>query len=57
LESSKIIDLETFVPRGEVDPLYFNSPYYLYPDGQMAVEAIRVIGYKVGSRLLLRLRV
>jgi DNA end-binding protein Ku len=44
LESSKIIDLETFVPRGEVDPVYFNSPYYLYPDGQMAVEAIRVIG-------------
>jgi DNA end-binding protein Ku len=44
LESSKVIDLETFVPRGEVDPVYFNSPYYLYPDGQMAVEAIRVIG-------------
>jgi DNA end-binding protein Ku len=44
LESSKIVDLETFIPRGEVDPVYFNSPYYLYPDGQMAVEAIRVIG-------------
>jgi DNA end-binding protein Ku len=44
LESSKVIDLETFVPRGEVDPVYFNSPYYLYPDGQMAAEAIRVIG-------------
>jgi DNA end-binding protein Ku len=44
LESSKVIDLETFVPRGEVDPVYFSSPYYLYPDGQMAVEAIRVIG-------------
>jgi DNA end-binding protein Ku len=44
LESSKVIDLETFVLRGEVDPVYFNSPYYLYPDGQMAVEAIGVIG-------------
>jgi DNA end-binding protein Ku len=44
LESSKVIDLETFVPRGEVDPVYFNSPYYLYPDGQIAVDAIRVIG-------------
>jgi DNA end-binding protein Ku len=42
--SSKIIDLETFVPRGEVDPVCFNSPYYLYPDGQMSVVAIRVIG-------------
>jgi DNA end-binding protein Ku len=28
LESSKVIDLEMFVPRGEVDPVYFNSPYY-----------------------------
>jgi DNA end-binding protein Ku len=44
LESSKVIDLETFVPRSELDPVYFNSPYYLYPDGQMALEAIRVIG-------------
>jgi DNA end-binding protein Ku len=31
-------------PPAEIDPVYFNSPYYLYPDGQMAVEAIRVIG-------------
>ena len=44
LESSKVIDLEMFVPRGELDPIYFNSPYYLYPDGQMAAEAVRVIG-------------
>lgn len=44
LESSKVIDLERFVPRGEVDPVYFNSSYYLHPDGQMAAEAIRVIG-------------
>ena len=33
-----------FVPRGEIDPVYFNSPYYVYPDGQMAAEAIRIIG-------------
>ena len=44
LESSKVIDLEMFIPRGQVDPVYFNSPYYLYPDGQMAVQAIRLIG-------------
>ena len=49
LESSKVIDLEMFVPRGEADPVYFNSPYYLYPDGQMAVEAIRVIGAAMGE--------
>jgi DNA end-binding protein Ku len=44
LGSSKVIDLEMFVPRGEFDPVYLNTPYYLYPDGQMALEAIRVIG-------------
>jgi DNA end-binding protein Ku len=49
LESSKIIDLEMFVPPGEVDPVYFNSAYYLYPDGQMAAEAVQVIGTAMGE--------
>jgi DNA end-binding protein Ku len=44
VESSKIIDLETFVPRAEVDPVYFSNPYYVYPDGPIAVETLRVIG-------------
>ena len=44
VESSKIIDLETFVPRAEVDPVYFSTPYYVYPDGPIAVETFRVIG-------------
>src|SRR6201981_2411311 len=44
VESSKIIDLETFVPRAEVDPVYFSTPYYVYPDGPSAVETFRVIG-------------
>jgi DNA end-binding protein Ku len=44
VESSKIIDLETFVPRVDVDPVYFSTPYYVYPDGPIAVETFRVIG-------------
>jgi Ku protein len=44
VESSKIIDLESFVSRGEVDPIYFSTPYYIYPDGPIAVETFRVIG-------------
>jgi DNA end-binding protein Ku len=44
VESSKIIDLETFVPRAELDPVYFSTPYYVYPDGSIAVETFRVIG-------------
>ena len=44
VESSEVIDLERFLPRGEIDPVYFNVPYYLYPDGPVAVETVRVIG-------------
>jgi len=44
VESSKVIDLDRFVSRGDVDPVYFDTPYYLYPDGRVAIEALRVIG-------------
>ena len=44
VESSKVIDLETFVPRGDIDLVYFDMPYHLYPDGPTAIEALRVIG-------------
>jgi DNA end-binding protein Ku len=44
VESSKVVDLEKFVAGSDIDPVYFNSPYYLYPDGPIAVEALRVIG-------------
>src|ERR1700746_283426 len=44
VESSKIIALEKFVPSAGIDPVYFDSPYYVYPDGPIAVEALRVIG-------------
>src|ERR1051326_3555368 len=43
VESSHTIDLTTFVPRADVDPLYFNTPYYVYPDGTVAAEAYRTI--------------
>jgi DNA end-binding protein Ku len=41
---SKVIDLEKFVPRGDLDPVYLDTPYYLYPDGPVAEETLRVIG-------------
>jgi DNA end-binding protein Ku len=44
LESSKIIDLEKFVPNRSIHPVYFDSSHYVYPDGPIAVEALRVIG-------------
>ena len=44
IESSKIIDLEKFVPRVDLDPVYIDTPYYLYPDGPVAEKTLRVIG-------------
>jgi DNA end-binding protein Ku len=44
VESSKVIDLDKFVPRNEIDPVYFDTPYYVYPDDPIAVETLRVIG-------------
>ncbi|MCU0894845.1 MAG: Ku protein [Rhodospirillales bacterium] len=43
LESSEIIDIESFVDVDEADPIYFESPYYLAPDGAVAEETFRVI--------------
>src|SRR5437588_7430345 len=44
VESSKVVDLEKFVAGSDINPVYFDSPYYVYPDGPIAVEALRVIG-------------
>jgi non-homologous end joining protein Ku len=37
------------VPRNEIDPVYFDSSYYLHPDGPIAVEALRVIADPDGT--------
>jgi DNA end-binding protein Ku len=43
LESTRTLDIERFVDASEIDRLYWNAPYYLTPDGKMAVEAFGVI--------------
>src|SRR6185437_5180243 len=43
IDSSKTIDLQRFVALDEVDPVYFDTPYYLAPDGRIADETYRVI--------------
>lgn len=43
LESTRMIEIETFVPQDEVDPIYLDSPYYLAPDDRVAEEAFAVI--------------
>ena len=43
IESSKAIVIEKFVDAEKVDPIYFDSPYYVAPDGAVAEETFRVI--------------
>jgi DNA end-binding protein Ku len=50
VESSKVI-LTRFVDRDEVDPVYLDAPYYVYPDGQLAVEAFQIIGQAMAARV------
>lgn len=43
IESTKTLEIETFVPQAEIDPIYLDSPYYLAPDDKVAEEAFAVI--------------
>ena len=42
VKSSRILDLEAFVHRASVDPIYMDAPYYIYPE-KVGLEAYRVI--------------
>jgi DNA end-binding protein Ku len=43
IESTRTIDIDTFVPAEEIDPLYLADPYYLVPDGEVGAQAFAVI--------------
>ena len=43
IESKRIIDIDEFVPRKEIDDLYLNNPYYIVPDGEVGAQAFAVI--------------
>jgi DNA end-binding protein Ku len=43
VESTKVIDIERFVDRPEIDRLFWEEPYYLVPDGKPAQEPFAVI--------------
>jgi Ku protein len=45
IESNHTIDIDSFVPRDEIDRRYLNHPYYIAPDGKAAVDAFAVIRY------------
>ena len=43
IESTKLIEIETFVPAGGGRPDLSRQPYYLAPDDRVAEEAFAVI--------------
>ena len=43
IESKRTIEIDEFVPRKEIDELYFNNPYYIVPDGEVGQQAFAVI--------------
>jgi Ku protein len=43
IESNHTIDIDSFVPRDEIDRRYLNHPYYIAPDGKAGVDAFTVI--------------
>jgi DNA end-binding protein Ku len=43
IESTHTLEIESFVPREEIDDRYIESPYYLAPTDQVGQEAFAVI--------------
>jgi DNA end-binding protein Ku len=43
IESTHTIDIDSFVPRSEIDDRYLNAPYYIVPNDKVGQEAFAVI--------------
>jgi DNA end-binding protein Ku len=43
VESTRTIDIDQFVPKGEIDDLYNIRPYYIAPEGKIGAEAFVTI--------------
>jgi DNA end-binding protein Ku len=43
IESNHTIDIDSFVPKDEIDKRYLDHPYYIVPDGKAALDAFAVI--------------
>ena len=63
IDSSATLNVEKFVPAGAVHPIYFESSYYLVPDGDAGIDvyvvlrdAIRRTGHMALSRLVIARR-
>jgi DNA end-binding protein Ku len=49
IENTRTIDIERFVPRGQIDARYIEKPYYIAPRDAVGQEAFAVIRACAGS--------
>jgi len=49
LESTRTIDIDQFVPADSIDWIWYDTPYYLTPDDEVAQEAFAVIREAMAS--------
>jgi hypothetical protein len=43
IENTRTIELDRFIPRDQIDPRYYATPYYIAPRDQVGLEAFAVI--------------
>jgi DNA end-binding protein Ku len=55
IESTRTIDIDSFVPRDEIDERYIDSPYYVAPTDQVGQEAFAVIRDAIRDRQMVGL--
>jgi hypothetical protein len=55
IESTHTIDIDSFVPRSEIDQRFFDTPYYITPNEPVGQEAFAVIREAMRSNALVAL--
>jgi len=55
IESTNTIDIDSFVPRSEIDRRFFDTPYYITPNIPVGQEAFAVIREAMRSKALVAL--
>jgi DNA end-binding protein Ku len=43
VDSKRVIEIDEFVPKAEIDELYLRDPYFIVPDGEVGQQAFAVI--------------
>jgi DNA end-binding protein Ku len=49
VESSEVMTVEKFVDAGSIDPLYYDSGYYLAPDGSAGRDVYQILREAIGQ--------